>query len=173
MVVTVPVLHRLTANGIRSQQRKERKGKERRGEERVPSTTDDDRRSAIDAQSERLMENEPTPVTPCTDTQGAIVAVENPAKNFYGFQFHPEVAHTGTGLCVEAGCTREPRQGCRASGAQEMSSLPHYFPVQVCCLGHADNGACLAVHHTTSLCKSAARGMQIASTPCCPPYYLQ
>lgn len=27
--------------------------------------------------------------------QGSIVAVEDPSRNFYGFQFHPEVAHTG------------------------------------------------------------------------------
>ncbi len=31
-------------------------------------------------------------------TQGAIVAIENSSKNIYGFQFHPEVAHTEMGM---------------------------------------------------------------------------
>ena len=30
--------------------------------------------------------------------QGAIVAIENPESNVFGFQFHPEVMHTDGGM---------------------------------------------------------------------------
>ena len=38
------------------------------------------------------------PLPPPLPPQGSIVAIENPAKNIFGFQFHPEVMHTEGGM---------------------------------------------------------------------------
>lgn len=39
-------------------------------------------------------------------SQGSIVAIENVARNIYGFQYHPEVVHTGKPCCQSSGVQR-------------------------------------------------------------------